>query len=154
MSHLLENALIAGVLLCIFIIPVMLIIRQNRKKRKQRMAALLQTTLDIYRLELEKSGEIGGRFVGWDNTQRTLLLIADSDSQPELIALEKAVRCDVIKDYQSAAVQAILLQFSDSRNQPMYKLSLYHQYKDNEMHLRSIEVQADEWKNWLNARLN
>jgi hypothetical protein len=153
MNHVLENALIVGALLCVFIIPVIFVARQSRIKRKQKLAALLQAVIDAHGLTLNKSVQIGERLLGWDSSKKIVVLIDGTDKEPQVTSLPSVVSCHVLKTHQNTTLQSIQIQFANLHNQVLHSVCLYQQYKDNEMQLKEIEKQVDEWENWFNAHV-
>jgi hypothetical protein len=153
MSHVLENALIVGALLCVFIVPVIFVARQSRIKRKQKLAALLQAVIDAHVLTLNKYVQIGERLLGWDSSKKIVVLIDGTDKEPQVTSLPSVVSCHVLKTHQNTALQSIQIQFTNLHNQVLHSVWLYQQYKDNEMQLKEIEKQVGEWENWFNAHV-
>lgn len=148
-----ENALIAGGLLTLFVLPVYLFARRSQQKRKALLADKLHLTLTRLNLELTRSEYIGTKMLAWDQPNRTLLY-ADQN-QPEVVVhdLRQAVRSYMIKSMNGTSVRSIILQIANPQGKLLCSIPFFQQFSDNEMKLKLYEKQAREWEQLLNTHL-
>ena len=151
MNHVMENTLIVAVLLFILIVPFIIASARLKRKRKEKLGALLQDVTEKYRLTLSRSEPVGDKIVGWDAATKILICIANVVDEPQYIALKEAVKCRVLRTVNGTSVRSIALLFEGRNGQAVGELSLYRQFTDNEMKLKDIERQARHWEQLLNA---
>jgi hypothetical protein len=148
MNHVTENALIAGTLLAIFIIPVVIITRRSKQKRIAALNQQLQSIANDNNLSLTRSELIGNKIIGWAQAGKALLF--GSGDSIVLNDLNAATRCYVMKSMNGTAVKSIILQITDAANRQLCSLYFYQQFADNELQLKQLENQAKDWELLLN----
>jgi hypothetical protein len=149
MNHITENALIAGVLLSIFILPVVVITRRSKQKRIASLNKHLQTIINEQQLSLTHSELIGNKIIGWAQAGKTLMF-GTSDGMM-INDLSTANRCYVLKSMNGKAVKSIVLQIADPTNKLVCSIPFYQQFMDNELKLKQLEAQAKDWEQLLNS---
>ncbi|WP_184550308.1 hypothetical protein [Mucilaginibacter sp. FT3.2] len=150
MNHITENALVAGTLLAVFIIPIVIVTRRSKQKRIAGLNQQLQAIANEHQLSLSRSEFIGNKIIGWAQAGKKLLFgthdtIVVSD-------LSAATRCYVLKSMNGTAVKSIILQIADSANRQLCSIHFYQQFMDNEMKLKQLEEQAKDWEQLLNSQ--
>lgn len=151
MNHITENALVAGTLLAIFIIPVVIVTRRSKQKRIAGLNQQLQAIANEHQLSLSRSEFIGNKIIGWAQAGKKLFFGAhDAIIVSDLTA---ATRCYVLKSMNGTAVKSIILQIADSANRQLCSIPFYQQFMDNEMKLKQLEDQAKDWEQLLNSQL-
>lgn len=148
MNHITENALVAGILLSIFIIQVVIITRRSKQKRIASLNKHLQTIINEQQLSLTRSELIGNKIIGWAQAGKTLLFGASDGMM--INNLSTANRCYVLKSMNGKAVKSIILQIADPTNRLVCSIPFYQQFMDNEQKLKQLEAQAKDWEQLLN----
>ena len=152
MNHITENALVAGVLLSIFILPVVAITRRSKQKRIASLNKHLQTIINEQQLSLTHSELIGNKIIGWAQAGKTLLF-GTSDGMM-INDLSTANRCYILKSMNGKAVKSIVLQIADPTNKLVCSIPFYQQFTDNELKLKQLEAQAKDWEQLLNSHFH
>jgi hypothetical protein len=148
MNHITENALVAGILLSIVIIPVVIITRKSKQKRIAALNQKLQTAANEYQLSLTRTELLGNKIIGWAQAGKTLLF--GSIEGIVLNDLNNATRCYVLKSMNGNSVKSIILQVADPVNRLVCSIPFYEQFMDNELTLKQLELQAKDWEQLLN----
>ncbi len=148
MNHITENALVAGVLLSIVLIPVVIITRKSKQKRIAALNQRLQSVANEHQLSLTRTELLGNKIIGWAQAGKALLF--GSAEGIAINDLSKAARCYVLKSMNGNAVKSIILQVADPVNRLVCSIPFYEQFMDNEMYLKQLELQAKDWEQLLN----
>lgn len=154
MTHALENALIAGGLISLFITPIYLAARRAHGKRVTLLNEKLQAALSQHNLSLTRSEHVGGKIIGWDQPNQTLIYADLTNPETLIYDLKQATKSYVLKSMNGSSVRSVLLQIADPKGKLISSLSFYQQFQDNEMKLNHFEKQARDWEQLLNAHLN
>ncbi len=152
MNHITENALIAGTLLSVFIIPIVVITRRSKQKRVTALNQRLQTVVNERNLSLTKSQLIGNKIIGWVQSAQTLIF--GTQDKMVISDLSNATRCYVIKSMNGSSVKSIILQVADDQNRTVCAIPFYEQFIDNEMNVSQLETQVKSWEFLLNSHLH
>jgi len=147
MNHIAENALIAGALLSVFILPVAILTRRSKQKRLDGLHQNLQTIASERKMALTRREFLDNRIIGWSESANTLFQVSPEGFT--INDLDKASRCYVLKNINGNAVKSVLLQIVDPANKPLYSISFYQQFLDNEQKLKQLEAQARDWEQML-----
>ncbi|MDN3583204.1 hypothetical protein [Mucilaginibacter flavus] len=148
MNHITENALVAGVLLSIVLIPVVIITRKSKQKRIAALNQRLQSVANEHQLSLTRTELLGNKIIGWAQAGKALLF--GSAEGIAINDLSKAARCYVLKSMNGNAVKSIILQVADPVNRLVCSIPFYEQFMDNELALKQLEQQAKDWEQLLN----
>ncbi|WP_183561474.1 hypothetical protein [Mucilaginibacter sp. SP1R1] len=151
MNHVSENALIVGTLLLIFIVPVYIISRQSKKRRKAKLNERLLTAIQDRQLSLTRSELIGNKIIGWDQSNKMLLFTAHDSQSMNVNDLKAASRSYVIKNMNGSAVKSVKLQVVDPNNMLLCSIPFYEQFMDNELKIKQLDEQAKGWEQLLNS---
>ncbi|SEP14374.1 hypothetical protein [Mucilaginibacter sp. OK283] len=150
MNHITENALVAGTLLAVFIIPVVIITRRSKQKRFAALNQRLQAIANEHQLSISRSEFIGNKIIGWAQSGKALLF--GSQETVTVNDLNNAARCYVLKSMNGTAVKSIILQIADQANRQLCSIPFYQQFIDNELKLKQLETQAKDWEALLNSQ--
>lgn len=153
MNPILENTLIAAVLLIILILPFTIASRRLKRQRKEKMNAILIDFVQKHHLTLTRSANIGNQIIGWDAQAKSLLCVSNVTDPPQYIDLKNATNCRIDQTMNKASVRSIALLFEDRRGRILAELFVYRQFNDSEMMLKNTEQQAAWWATLLNAVL-
>jgi hypothetical protein len=151
MNHITENALIAGTLLAVFVIPAVIITRRSKQKRIKALNQRLQIVLNERGLSLTSSQLLGNKIIGWAQSAKTLIF--GTHDKMIISDLTAAVKFYVIKSMNGTSVKSIILQIANQNNQSVCAIPFYEQFLDNEMNVKELEVQAKSWETMLNSHL-
>ena len=151
MNHVSESALVVGILLLIFIVPVYVIARLSRKKRQAKLIEQLQTAVSLRQLDLTHSELLDNKIIGWSKEDKMLLFAVHHDDGVIVNDLSAASRAYVIRNMNGSAVKSVMLQIADSNNMILCGVPFYEQFTDNELKLKRLETQARDWEQLLNV---
>jgi hypothetical protein len=154
MTHTIENALIAGGLLTLFIVPIYVVARRAQNKRAALLNQKLQGALTQHNLNLTRSEHLGRKMLGWDQQNQKLVYTDHEHPEAVIYDLQTATKSYVLKSMNGTSVKSITLQVTDLKQKLVCSLPFYHQFMDNEMKLNQFESQAKDWEQLLNSHLN
>lgn len=153
MNHTLENALVTGAILATFVLPVIMIAQQAKRRRRTALITTLELAARKQALQLTRFDLLDNKIIGWDQELQTVLFCYATDQKPTVIDLSHIAKCHAIIKTNGSAIRSITLQFQDRDNKSLYRLPFYEQFIDNEMHLKKTQRCCKEWEQLINANL-
>lgn len=152
MENNLENALIAGGLLGLIIIPFWVITHlSKRTKISLAMSAKLAALAGRSNCQLSRSEQFGARAIGLDENAGTILFIDTNRNKDLIIDLAEITACKLLKKMEAAAVGSIALQLIKGNGVLSYTVPFYRRFIDDETSLPIIIKAAEKWRGLIHG---
>ncbi len=147
MKNNIEQALIAGGLLGLAVIPFLVITHLSKKKKislalTARLAALAHQSDS----QLSRSEQIGAKAIALDENARRILFIDTNKNKDIMINLAEITACRLLKKMDVNAVGSIVLQLVNKNGALSYTLPFYRRFIDDETSLPTIIKAAEKWR--------
>lgn len=147
MENNMEEALIAGGLLGLIIIPFLAITHlSKRKKISLAMTARLAALAHQSNSQLSRSEQIGAKAIGLDENAGRILFIDTNKNKDIIIDLAEITACKLLKKMDINAVGSIVLQLISKNGALSYTLPFYRRFIDDETSLSTIIKAAEKWR--------
>lgn len=147
-----ENALIAGGLLGLIIIPFLVITHLSKKtKISLAMTARLAALADRSNCQLSRSEQFGARAIGLDENAGTILFIDTSKNEDLIIDLAEITACKLLKKMEADAVGSVALQLVNRNGMLSYNVPFYRRFIDDEACLPIIIKAAEKWRGLIHG---
>jgi len=145
MTHILENCLIAGVLIAIVLLPVILAMIRSRKRRKQKISAELIAAEQERDLSFQHIDHLDAFVIALDPLKKKLIQMDHADYQIGQIDLDEIDSCVLEEKKRGNTLQLLQLGLRD-KDQKILHIVFYKQYHDNDWHLKRTIRLAAKWK--------
>lgn len=146
MNHAAENGLIIGVLLTIIFIPVYLVTRNARHKKKTRIGDELTKIQESHGFSFDIPDYLDSFALAVDQNAKMIAQIPFADSGTTLIDLKDISSCWLQEKKQGKALQLLQLVLRNKDGQTAHQIVFYKQYVDNELHLKQTAKTAGQWE--------
>ncbi|HEY4327488.1 MAG TPA: hypothetical protein VGN20_26120 [Mucilaginibacter sp.] len=154
MEHTMENALIAGILLSVIIIPFFVITQKSKKQRKVALAARLTDLADKTNCQITQSDLLDTKAIGLDENSQTILFIDTNEENNLIIDLTEISTCNLLKKIDSSAINSIQLHIKDKNDKLLHVVPFYKRFADNESHLSIVAKTAEKWRLLIERTIN
>jgi len=154
MNNSIENGLIAAILFLIIFIPVYFAVRSSRNKKKRRITHELHLLEQQHGLTFQVIDQLDSFAIAIDQLKKAIVKINLQDYSSELIDLKNIYDCNLEEKKQDSAIQHIQLVLWDKNKHPMYYITFYKQYVDNEGNLKKATRIAAQWDEMIKAGIN
>ncbi|MFB9843831.1 hypothetical protein [Mucilaginibacter ginsenosidivorans] len=150
MENNLEEALIAGGLVGLIVIPFLVITQlSKRKKISVAMTAKLTALAHQSNSQLSRSEQIGARAIALDENARKILFIDTDKNKEIMIDLTEITACRLLKKMDINAVGSIVLQLINKNGVLSYTVPFYRRFIDDETCLPAVMKVAEKWRSLI-----
>jgi hypothetical protein len=151
MSNSTENALIVAVLFIIIAIPIIISVRNAKKRKKKKMMDELHLLEKKHDISLQIMAQLDSFSIVLDKTKKVIVLVNLDDFKSEIIDLKEVSNCSLDEKMQGKSVQLLQLVLYNKKEQPLHHIVFYKQYVDNEGNLKRTMALAEEWQEMIKA---
>lgn len=154
MDHTLENALIAGALLSIIIIPFWIITRRAKKQRQITLAARLTDLANSINCSIMQPDLLDTKAIGLDEDKGLIFFVDTYEEGNQVIDLANAASCMLLKRMDRSAINSVQLCIKDKHEKLLHSLLFYKRFADNENHLSKVVKIAEKWRLLIERSIN
>jgi len=154
MNHVLENAIIVGILLAVILIPVSIVIIHSRKAKKKKIGDELLKAEKELKVNFHHIDHLDSSVIAMDQDKKVIIQMDFENYNRCLIDLKNVVSCTIEekKDKKATLLLYLVLRYSDQ--QVPRSIVLYRQYIDKELHLKNLRKIASQWKVMINRAIS
>ncbi len=154
MNNTIENGLIAAILFLIISIPVYLAVRSSRNKKKRKITHELNLLEQQHGLTFHVVDQLDSFVIVIDQVKKVIIKVNLQDYSSELIDLKYISDCSLEEKRQGTVIQNLQLVLWDKNKHPIYYITFYKQYIDNEGNLKKATRIAAQWEEMTKASIN
>ena len=151
MTHTIENGLITAILCIIIFIPIYLVVRNARIKKKKKISNELSAIEKDLDLSLQAIEQFDSFVIAIDRAKKIIVKMALKDYSPQLIDLNGITACMLDEKKQGKAIQQLQLVLLGKDQIPLHHIVFYRQYVDNEGRLKQTTRIAAQWEVMIKA---
>ncbi|WP_423148424.1 hypothetical protein [Rubrolithibacter danxiaensis] len=145
MSEIVKNILTLVIFLAVIMLPIVIINRQTKRRKQEKMKQKLGHIASKYHLTIYKEEFLGHKIIALDSVKRTLIFADTLAGEPELVVdLDSYKEVKIVRKEHEGMVQSICLVLTDKNKQ--INVPFYESRVDNEMHLKQISDKTDNWQ--------
>lgn len=154
MNHVLENAIIVGILLAVILIPVSLVVIYSRKAKKKKIGEELLKAEKELKVNFHHIDHLDSSVIAMDQDKKVIIQMDFENYSRCLINLKNVVSCTIEekKDKKATLLLYLVLRYSDQ--QVPRSIVLYRQYIDKELHLKNLRKIASQWEVMINRTIS
>jgi hypothetical protein len=146
MENNLEDALIAGGLLGLIIIPFWVITQLSKKKIRSAMTARLAALAYQSKCQLSRSEQFGAKAIGLDENAGRVFFMDTHKNEQLMIDLTRVTACKLLKKMDLNAVRSIELQLINENGALSSIVPFYRRFIDDELRIPAVIKTAEKWK--------
>lgn len=153
-NHILENSLIAAVLLTIVLTPLIWAIIHSRNVKRKRISSELLKAEKDYQAQFHHIDHLDSSVIALDHDKKVIIQIDIKDYTSQLIDLKNIASCTLEEKKQKNTIQLLQLVLRNNAQQALHHIILYKQYIDNEGHLKRFVKTAAQWEILINRAIS
>ena len=150
MNHVVENAIIVGILLAVILIPVSIVIIYSRKAKKKKISDELLKAEKELKVNFHHIDHLDSSVIAMDQDKKVIIQMDFENYNRCLMDLKNVISCTIEekKDKKATLLLYLVLRYSDQ--QVPRSIVLYRQYIDKELHLKNLRKIASQWEVMIN----
>jgi len=154
MNHVLENAIIVGILLAVILIPIFLVVIYSRKAKKKKIGEELLKAEKELKVNFHHIDHLDSSVIAMDQDKKVIIQMDFENYSRCLIDLKNVADCTIEekKDKKTTLLLYLVLRYSDQ--QVPRSIVLYRQYIDKELHLKNLRKIASQWEVMINRTIS
>jgi len=154
MNHVLENAIIVGILLAVILIPVFIVVIYSRKAKKKKISDELLKAEQELKINFHHIDHLDSSVIAMDQDKKVIIQMDFENYNRCLIDLKNVVSCTIEEKKEKKATLLLYLVLRYSDQQVPRSIVLYRQYIDKELHLKSLRKIASQWEVMINRTIS
>ena len=154
MNHVLENAIIVGILLAVILIPVSIVIIYSRKAKKKKISDELLKAEKELKVNFHHIDHLDSSVIAMDQDKKVIIQMDFENYNRCLMDLKNVISCTIEekKDKKATLLLYLVLRYSDQ--QVPRSIVLYRQYIDKELNLKNLRKIASQWEVMINRAIS